>query len=45
MKNILTAIWALSFFFLVVLRMFEAISIFPVIIDVIIGIIIAIKLC
>ena len=45
MKNVIAAIWGISLLILIVLRMFEAISIFPVIIDVIIGIIIAIKLC
>lgn len=45
MKNLIAAIWGISLLILVVLRMFEAISIFPVIIDVIIGMIIAIKTC
>lgn len=45
MKNLVAAIWGISLLVLVVLKMFEAISIFPVIIDVIIGIIVAIKVC
>ena len=45
MKDLIVAIWIISFLIFIVLRVFEAVSILPVILDVIIGIIIAIKAC